>query len=45
MGILVCAGMIVALDPTTLISALVWMVIGLLVYFGYSKKHSKLSHL
>jgi len=45
MGILICAGMIVALDPHTLLSALVWMVIGLLVYFGYSKKHSKLNHL
>jgi APA family basic amino acid/polyamine antiporter len=43
MGILICAGMIVALDPTTLISALVWMVIGLLVYFGYSRSHSKLN--
>ncbi len=42
LGILVCAGMIVALDAQTLKVAIVWMVFGLLVYFGYGKRHSKL---
>ncbi|PLW91405.1 APC family permease, partial [Mucilaginibacter sp.] len=42
LGIIVCAGMIVGLPTETQLSALVWMVLGLLIYFGYSKKHSKL---
>jgi basic amino acid/polyamine antiporter, APA family len=42
MGALICTGMIVALDPTTLKTAFGWMALGLLVYFGYSQKHSKL---
>lgn len=42
MGILVCSAMIISLDRATQLSALVWMIIGLFVYFGYSKSHSKL---
>ena len=42
LGILVCGGMIVALDATTLSVAAVWMVLGLLIYFVYSSKHSLL---
>ena len=42
LGIIVCLAMIVALDLTTLTVAAVWMVAGLLIYFGYSKHHSKL---
>lgn len=42
LGMIVCTAMIVSLPNETLISALVWMVVGLLVYFGYSKSHSKL---
>ena len=42
LGALICLGMIVALDPTTLKAAFSWMAIGLLVYFGYSQKRSKL---
>jgi APA family basic amino acid/polyamine antiporter len=34
--------MIIAIDPLTLKTALGWMLIGFLVYFGYSRKHSKL---
>jgi len=41
LGILVCGGMIIALDKTTLIAALLWMIVGLLVYFTYSKRRSK----
>ncbi len=44
LGVLVCAGMIVALDAQTLKVAAVWMVIGLAVYFLYSKKNSKLNN-
>jgi len=42
LGVLVCAAMIVGLDGKTQLTALVWMLIGLFVYFGYSKNHSKL---
>jgi APA family basic amino acid/polyamine antiporter len=42
LGILVCTAMIVSLDSTTLLTAFFWMIIGLLVYFGYSKHNSKL---
>lgn len=42
MGILVCGGMIVALDQFTLMMAFGWMLIGFVIYFMYSKNHSKL---
>lgn len=42
LGVLVCGGMIVALDKQTLLVAFAWMLVGLFVYFLYSKKHSKL---
>jgi APA family basic amino acid/polyamine antiporter len=43
LGILVCLGMIVALDFFTLKAAMLWLLIGLVVYFIYGKKHSKLN--
>ncbi len=42
LGILICAGMIVALDAQTLKVAFGWMAVGLVVYFLYSRHHSKL---
>ena len=42
LGILVCTGMIVSLGKDTLISAFVWMIAGLFIYFLYSKKNSNL---
>lgn len=42
LGAIICAGMIVAIDVRTLQFALIWMILGLLVYFGYSRKQSKL---
>lgn len=42
LGALICFSMIVALDKYTLMTAMAWMVFGLLVYFGYSQKNSKL---
>jgi basic amino acid/polyamine antiporter, APA family len=42
MGILVCTIMIVYLDYKTQLVALAWLIVGLLVYFLYSKKHSLL---
>jgi APA family basic amino acid/polyamine antiporter len=43
LGMLICIFMIVALDVFTLASAGVWMVLGLVVYFLYSKKRSSLN--
>lgn len=43
LGAIVCLGMIVALDSQTLKVAFAWMAIGLVVYFIYGKKHSKLN--
>jgi APA family basic amino acid/polyamine antiporter len=42
LGMIVCAAMIFSLWGTTLLSAFVWMIIGLAIYFGYSKNNSKL---
>lgn len=42
LGAIICLGMIVALDQQTLKVAFSWMALGLLVYFGYSRKRSKL---
>ena len=44
LGILVCSFMIIALDIFTLASAGVWMILGLIVYFSYSKKRSNLNN-
>lgn len=43
LGVLVCTSMILVLDATTLKVAFAWMAIGLIVYFVYSKKRSKLN--
>ncbi len=42
LGAVVCTGMIVALDADTLKTAFGWMALGLVVYFAYSRHHSKL---
>ena len=42
LGMIVCAAMIVGLPNETLLSAFVWMILGLVIYFAYSKNHSKL---
>lgn len=42
LGAVICLGMIIAIDTRTLTVALIWMLIGLIVYFAYSRKHSKL---
>jgi APA family basic amino acid/polyamine antiporter len=42
LGAGICFAMIIALDKYTLMTAFGWMVFGLLVYFGYSQKNSKL---
>ncbi|MEK6780185.1 MAG: amino acid permease [Bacteroidota bacterium] len=42
LGMVVCSGMILSLGKDTLISALIWMIVGLFIYFLYSKKNSLL---
>ncbi|PQJ12943.1 amino acid permease [Flavipsychrobacter stenotrophus] len=42
LGILVCGAMIAGLGWTNWARLGGWLVIGLVIYFGYSKKHSKL---
>jgi APA family basic amino acid/polyamine antiporter len=41
LGMIVCATMIIGLDPFTQLVALAWMAGGLLIYFGYSRANSK----
>jgi len=43
LGIIVCTAMIVSLWGPTLLSAFIWMIVGLFIYFGYSKQRSKLN--
>jgi APA family basic amino acid/polyamine antiporter len=43
LGMVVCGAMIISRDTTTQISALIWMLIGLVVYFAYAKGHSRLA--
>ncbi|NOT74792.1 MAG: amino acid permease [Cyclobacteriaceae bacterium] len=42
LGILVCSALIFSLDYVTQLSALAWLIVGLFVYFLYSKKNSVL---
>lgn len=42
LGAVICTAMIVAIDTRTLTVAFFWMIIGLIVYFTYSRKHSQL---
>mgnify|MGYP000380191596 CR=1 FL=1 len=42
LGVLICLGMIVALDAQTLKVAFGWMIFGIIIYFGYSQRNSKL---
>jgi APA family basic amino acid/polyamine antiporter len=41
LGILICMAMIVSLDKTTQLTAFGWMLIGLCIYFTYSRSRSK----
>ncbi len=43
LGILVCGAMIYGLGWTNWLRLIVWLVIGLAIYFGYSRSHSRLA--
>jgi APA family basic amino acid/polyamine antiporter len=44
LGAIICTAMILGLDKQTLLAAFGWMVLGLIVYFAYSKNNSKLNN-
>jgi len=43
LGIIVCGAMIFGLGWTNWLRLIVWLVVGLIFYFGYGRKHSKLA--
>ena len=43
LGILVCLAMMVSLDIDTWLRLVIWMIIGLIIYFTYSRFNSKLN--
>jgi len=42
LGIIVCGAMIYGLGWTNWLRLIVWLIIGLVLYFAYGKRHSKL---
>jgi basic amino acid/polyamine antiporter, APA family len=42
MGILTCFGLMLTLPADTWVRLVVWLLIGFVIYFGYSRKHSVL---
>ena len=44
LGAAICLLMIIGLDKNTLIAAFSWMILGLVVYFLYSRHNSKLKN-
>ena len=45
LGILICGYMMYTLPPDTWIRLIVWMVIGLIIYFTYSIRHSRVAEM
>jgi APA family basic amino acid/polyamine antiporter len=43
LGILSCFGLMLTLPQDTWIRLVVWLLIGFVIYFGYGRKHSKLT--
>ena len=43
LGVLVCLSMMVALDVMTWYRLFIWLALGMLIYFGYSRHHSHLT--
>jgi APA family basic amino acid/polyamine antiporter len=42
LGVITCLAMMASLDVDTWIRLVVWLAIGMVIYFGYSRKHSHL---
>jgi len=45
LGILVCAYLMTSLPRDTWLRLVVWLVVGLIIYFSYGKKHSRVQSL
>ena len=45
LGIVVCVSMMLSLPLVTWIRLFIWMAIGFAIYFGYSRKHSKVRQM
>jgi len=43
LGIVVCGAMIYGLGKDTWLRLVVWLIIGMFIYFGYSRSHSRLN--
>ena len=43
LGVVVCGAMIYGLGKDTSLRLVVWLVIGMFIYFGYSRSHSRLN--
>jgi basic amino acid/polyamine antiporter, APA family len=44
LGVIFCVALMLSLPILTWIRFIVWLAIGMLIYFGYSVRHSKLRH-
>ena len=44
LGILFCLSLMLGLPPITWLRLVVWLAIGLVIYFAYGKRHSRLRH-
>jgi APA family basic amino acid/polyamine antiporter len=44
LGIIVCGALMFSLPLQTWVLAMVWLLIGLGIYFTYSQRHSRLRH-
>ena len=45
LGIIFCVGLMASLPPDTWIRLIVWMAIGLVIYFTYGKRHSRVNNM
>jgi APA family basic amino acid/polyamine antiporter len=44
MGILICVALMLGLGLETWLRLLVWLALGLAIYFGYGRRHSRIGH-
>jgi APA family basic amino acid/polyamine antiporter len=44
MGILISAGLMAALPGDTWLRLIIWLAVGMFIYFGYSRKHSRVQN-